>query len=277
MITTDLIGGLGNQLFQVFNLISYCLDTDNIYVLEKIESSPSVCGNRLVYWETIFKGIEHNCKKYKFRLPVWREPKHNYNPIPIFQPTQHVKIAGYFQSYKYFDHNIEKIEEILSLNELSKNIKKEKCMDYDNIISMHFRLGDYVKLQNCHPIMPIEYYIKSLRKIIQYTNKTNWKVLYYNEKEDEEAVQNKIEKIKEEFPEIEYIRCDYEMADWEQMLQMSLCKHNIIANSTFSWWGAYLNNNEYNMVMYPSIWFGPELNDKNVEDLFQDSWNKIEI
>ena len=64
------------------------------------------------------------------------------------------------------------------------------------------------------------------------------------------------------------------------MLTMSLCQHHIIANSTFSWWGAYfgyalVNNNK--LVYYPSIWFGSGLGDKKMDDLFPEGWKKINI
>jgi hypothetical protein len=64
------------------------------------------------------------------------------------------------------------------------------------------------------------------------------------------------------------------LEDWEQMLLMSLCNHNIIANSTFSWWGAYLNDNPGKIVCYPEHWFMPEVK-KDVTDLFEEDWIKI--
>jgi len=59
------------------------------------------------------------------------------------------------------------------------------------------------------------------------------------------------------------------------MISMSCCTHNIIANSTFSWWSAYLNENNDKIVCYPSLWFGNELQNKDTCDLFLDNWKKI--
>ena len=64
------------------------------------------------------------------------------------------------------------------------------------------------------------------------------------------------------------------IADWQQMLLMSVCDHNIIANSTFSWWGAYFNANPEKVVCYPSVWFGPGVS-HDTRDMFPESWTKV--
>jgi hypothetical protein len=75
---------------------------------------------------------------------------------------------------------------------------------------------------------------------------------------------------------MKFIRVNPHLDDWEQMLLMSLCEHNIIANSTFSWWGAYLNSNVEKIVCYPDQWFSPKAN-KDTSDLFLEDWVKIPL
>ena len=68
----------------------------------------------------------------------------------------------------------------------------------------------------------------------------------------------------------------FQLTDWEELLLMSCCQHNIIANSSFSWWGAYLSNNPIQITCYPSKWFGPLLTNKNdTSDLFPPTWSCI--
>jgi hypothetical protein len=75
----------------------------------------------------------------------------------------------------------------------------------------------------------------------------------------------------------EYILVDnHGLEDWEQMILMSLCDHHIIANSTFSWWGAYFNSNPNKIVYCPSVWFGPGYQDKNTVDLYPTTWKIVE-
>ena len=72
----------------------------------------------------------------------------------------------------------------------------------------------------------------------------------------------------------EFIKVSDEYHDWEQLLIMSVCDHNIIANSSYSWWGAYLNENKNKTVMYPEKWFGKKMQQHNLCDLFPLTWNK---
>lgn len=274
MITTEVMGGLGNQLFQIFNLISYCLDHNNIFVLEKRESLRGPIRNYNVYWDSVFKNIHKHCKKSKFNFPVIRENSFTFARIPEIPLNKHVKFFGYFQSYKYFQHNFEKINDLLDFPSQKKEILENNPLDYENMISIHFRIGDYAQLQGYHPLMTPEYYMRCIDYIIQKSNRTDWKFLVFCEKNDLHIVDSSLSIIKQKHPEINFIICNHELKDWQQMLQMSLCKHNIIANSSFSWWAAYFNSDKEKIVCYPSIWFGEKVNN-NTKDLLPHDWIKI--
>ena len=77
------------------------------------------------------------------------------------------------------------------------------------------------------------------------------------------------------FPQYTFTRASNLLADWEQLLLMGCCSHNIIANSSFSWWGAFFNSNKEKIVCYPSVWFGATVG-HNTSDLCPPSWAKIE-
>ena len=276
MITTEVMGGLGNQLFQIFNLISYCLDHNNIFVLEKHESLRGPIRNYNVYWDSIFQNIDKHCKKTKFNFPVIREKGFTFARIPEIPLNKHVKLFGYFQSYKYFQHNFEKINDLLDFPSKRKQILENNPLDYENMISIHFRIGDYAQLQGYHPLMTPEYYMRCIDYIIQKSNRTDWKFLVFCEKDDLHIVELSLSIIKQKHPGTKFIICNHELQDWQQMFQMSLCKHNIIANSSFSWWAAYLNSEKEKIVCYPSIWFGKKVNN-NTKDLLPHDWIEIGV
>jgi hypothetical protein len=147
-------------------------------------------------------------------------------------------------------------------------------MNVEESISMHFRLGDYKKHPNVYYILDSNYYKHAISHILDKQTNKNAIIYYFCEDADLSDVENTIQILKNDFPLLSFVRADPLLEDWEQMLLMSLCSHNIIANSTFSWWGAYLNNNTNKIVCYPEKWFKPEAK-LNTCNLFPNDWISI--
>ena len=279
MITCNLMGGLGNQIFQIFATISYAIKTRNNFkflALEKLgEGSTTV---RYTFWEKFFS----NLKPFLiYNLPNVQCIKENgfpYNELPVEKMiNKDIIISGYFQSYKYFEPNypiicrligLEKMKETL-LNKLNLQVK-----DLENYVSLHFRLGDYKKLQDFHPLATYEYYERSLNYIKKCKPNIDLNIMYFCEEEDIEDVLIKINKLKEVFPNYNFNRGDKTLEDWEQMILMSCLHDNIIANSSFSWWAAYFNSWNDKIICYPSVWFG-ESSNIDTKDLCPPQWIKI--
>jgi len=191
-------------------------------------------------------------------------------------------LYGYFQSYKYFNHQSDKIINILKIREKQIAIKERNERYFNKkTIALHFRIGDYIlpMHKNAHPLMPITYYEKAIRQIIEKTKIDKLNIIYFCEKKDNERVQKiSITVLQKKFPNITFVKASDELDDWEQMLLMSCCDHNIIANSSFSWWGAYFNTSREKIVCYPSVWFGSKyLETHDTRDLCPPEWISIEM
>ena len=273
VIICDPIGGLGNQLFQIANTISLAIDNKADWVIHKRKIGTMYAfGNRDVYWDNLFKNINaihvdmNKGKKYI-------EPKFSFQKIiPDLSLTRTV-LCGYFQSYKYFQHNKDIIFKLLindailyESQKVMENIKLQFSKN-DNkefqCVSLHVRRGDYIKHPTVHKILPLDYYINTISKFDMSTT------LFLIFSDD-------IEWCKENITKLCANNILVKNADYVDLLIMSLCDHNIIANSSYSWWGAYLNNNEQKQVYYPSKWFnrdGPQ----DTQDLCPDDWNCIEV
>jgi hypothetical protein len=208
---------------------------------------------------------------------LYREENHHYKEIPSFQSS--AILYGYFQSPQYFVNEYNAIIEKIGLRKQQEEIGEKYKSVYFNterpIISCHFRRGDYIKYPQQHPILPVTYYKKAFSMLdtsIQY------RVLYFCEVDDKGIIMIEyIEPLKKKYPSFEFVWVDSQAADWEQMLIMSLCSIFVIANSSFSWWGAYFSNITGKRVLYPALWFGPALKGHNLKDLFPDSWERIEF
>ena len=292
MLTCNLMGGLGNQLFQIFTVISYSIKYKHMFKFinsEFLGSGQTI--RRKTYWNSfLFRLSGFLMKTYPHFDVIYKQDKFSFEEIPrgYLKETHNsntnnstnILLHGYFQSYKYFQENINTIYRILNIDELKIDVLDEVIKKYhtndflEKSVSMHFRLGDYKKVPDCHPIMSIEYYKKSLQYIVTKLEYLP-NVLYFCEDHDIKDVNETIQVLKSDFPTVEFERASNELDDWKQMLLMSCCNHNIIANSSFSWWGAYLNKNPDKIVCYPSIWFGPKMEKNDLRDLFPAEWNKI--
>ena len=287
MISCKLAGGLGNQLFQIFTTIAYALKYSKPFFFlnnQQLGDGSNGITIRYTYWETFLSSLKPFLKNIDSipQLMFIRETNFNYNKLPeIFEKNISSLLVGYFQSPKYFNRYKETICKMLKLD-FKKFILKNKIrvltdvLHSNNIIiSMHFRIGDYKKYPHIYPILSKQYYHNSLLYIENEITLENTTVIYICENEDVTEVEYIIQRLKIQFPLINFERANPLLDDWEQLLLMSLCHHNIIANSTFSWWGAYLNDNlENNIVCYPEQWFMPESN-KDVSDLFLEYWKPI--
>lgn len=272
MITCHLMGGLGNQLFQIFTTISLAIQTNQPFYFLNLEKLDG--GKRHTYWDTLLiclkPFLRENIHPNSFFL---RETCFHYNSLQIDNRPSTV-LYGYFQSYKYFNSCRQTICKMLQIETKKQQLLNKLSIPFVNAVSCHFRLGDYKKLAHIYPILDESYYMNAL-SLVSSQDKSIKTILYFcEEKEMVEVETSVIPFLRESFKDLDFVKCPSGLQDWEQMLLMSCCQHNIIANSTFSWWGAYLNENKSKQVCYPAKWFQEEAK-FNIQDLCPPSWVSI--
>lgn len=310
MITATIMGGLGNQLFQIFAVIAGALRNHDTFFFMRQHELPGPPGHpRYTHWTTLLRGLgryitpSNDTTERMFQsLPRWDEIGFQYTALPMgtVKYTKPLRIHGYFQSEKYFADKYTEICDMLQLREQQTWIKKlyeneTWSGDYSDgnpaqtrreLVSMHFRIGDYLLYTHLHPVMTVDYYYRAISHIIATASSaTSFSFLVFYEQRDKEAVLKHISELKHRFAtdvdgsaygrDIQFHFVRDTIADWQQMLIMSVCDHNIIANSTFSWWGAYFNANPKKVVCYPSVWFGPGAS-HDTRDLCPESWANVD-
>jgi len=281
MITCNLMGGLGNQLFQIFTTISYSIKTNNPFVFLNIyKLGGGVTTIRYTYWNSFLKNLNRFLiNEIPLGTMVIRENGFTYNDFPINRiMNKNIILYGYFQSYKYFENSYITICRMIGLENMKKKLldKIDTNIDYLNAVSIHFRIGDYKKMQEYHPLATYNYYERALLYIKQKNSNTNYNIIYFCEEDDIIDVLEIINKLSIKFPEVIFVRGEKLLEDWEQLLLMSICHHNIIANSSYSWWAAYFNSNSDKIVCYPSVWFGDNVKN-DIKDLCPPNWVKIPV
>lgn len=273
-----LTGGLGNQMFiyafylamkkrfpsirlDMSEIVVYKLhngyELNNIFNIE-------IDGFRInkilkkIYIYLLFKKVKEHCENKYFPEPYTKQ----YSWPNIYY-------KGYFQSELFFEEIITEVCKAYTfdLSKLNKRTRScamliNKCQ---NSVSIHIRRGDFFIPKNIKEygnICTDEYY----RKAVHIIEKNIPNPEYFIFSDDINWVQENLK-----LPQGTYVDWNKDLDSWQDMFLMSECKHNIIANSSFSWWGAWLNKFEKKIVIAPSKWF----NTKATPNIHPVSWTII--
>lgn len=284
MIAIELIGGLGNQMFQYaaakalalhhnedilidkrlfasYELHNYSLNHFNIKALfleEKIVFNPSFSDR--------VKAVISGKKIFK----KYQEDDLSYDESFFKTPHRNIYLKGYFQSEKYF---IRYEDQIRKEFEITAPLKQQtfdmlNVIGSVNSVSLHIRRGDYVtnsEANAVHGTCDLNYYHRAIDSI----NKKIENAVFFIFSDDIDWAKQNLKTINKTY----FVDFNDASTNYEDIKLMSNCKHNIIANSSFSWWGAWLNLNKGKIVIAPKKWFNTDAH--NSKDILPESWLKI--
>lgn len=253
MITFSQIGNygrLGNQIFQLAAVVGIARKLGYDPKLPKDFDVPRVFDlpqNLLVD------------RSETLGLPQVRERWFHLDE-QLFDLPDNIDIIGYLQAEKYFKHAESEVRKLLTFrNEIQEQADRLFPKVDAETVSIHVRRGDYVDLQALHPLCTPEYYQKSINEFI---DKNYYFIIFSDD----------IIYCKDFFGEQENILYLDNTDPFIDLCLMSMCDHNIIANSSFSWWAAWLNKNKTKKIIAPKQWFGPGYINNITKDLYCSDW-----
>jgi hypothetical protein len=286
MIAVQLKGGLGNQIFQyalgrrlsidnhcslTFDARSYKYDRLRKFALSQFKCSINLMSPFAFPLQGPFRHLNSPYKRLinNNALKVFNESTFSFQPH-ILECGDGTYLAGYWQSEKYFlpirDILLNDLQLSIPLQNDDQRLSEE--ISQNNSVSIHVRRGDYLtdsKTNSYHGLCDISWYQRAILKVINETNPSK----FYIFSDDYEWVKSNLrlnlptEFIKPKSPGNEAI----------DLHLMSLCKHNIIANSSFSWWAAWLNQNPNKHIVAPKNWFANAPH--NTSSLIPSSWIQL--
>lgn len=294
MVVVQLTGGLGNQLFQYAAAKALSLHHEtgllldvSAFLREELPDLEVPRDFELYNFEGVtektINAVELaadkqfsflNEKRFERLLPknkrgVYKEPFYHFDP-GFFNSRHAVFLKGHWQSFKYFNKYKSEIITALQLKKsvISNVLETAAANSNEGVVSVHIRRGDYLRkpvILEWHGIMDKAYYAEAFEQIAKKA--TIRKVLYFSD--EPEWVASELLPL---MPG-EIISSKIAATQYEDFHLMQHCAHNIIANSTFSWWAAYLNTSPGKIVIAPKRWFNKA--PCNTKDLIPESWIRI--
>lgn len=287
--------GLGNQMFQYAFILNYKLKGEEIYFdlspcrhskkhnSYELERIFGIDMKEVSFWDkfkligpsfyistreiTLLKLMNKiiqkiigekftiNSKNYIFEKEHDKENNFNPNYLELVGDKY---ISGYFNSWKYFENIKEEIKKLFAFPKIldsdKNNFEALNKIKNTESISIHVRRGDYIgsNLDVCD----LDYYKQGVYKVLDELRKRSIvdnNINFFIFSDDIPWCRENFQFINNH--KVWYIDWNKEQNSYKDMQLMSQCKHNIIPNSTFSWWGAYLNQNENKIVIVPEYWF----------------------
>lgn len=293
MKIVNILGGLGNQMFQyalALALQYQCKDKSEVridllafngypihngYELKRIFNveipEATISEVMKVAYPYLNYRIWQLCRLLPKRSTMKYEWKSMAYDESVLTDTRDRYLIGYWQTERYFRSIRNEILKAFAFPSFTSNSQNEtlsKELQQRRSIAVHIRRGDYLKISNTSGICTIDYY----KKAIAYIQESSSPELFAIFSDD-------IDWCMEQFGAI-IGNADTRFVNWNKgkesfrdMQLMSLCKHNIIANSSFSWWGAWLNQNPDKIVIAPSRW----MNSEGWSEIIPEDWITIQV
>ena len=255
------LGQLGNQMFQYAALKGIATNRNYSFIVPCYpDPVVDALGNHLR--TEIFDAFElRDCSHGTVQTETYiQEPGFEYSEAFMEQCPDDVSLVGFFQTEKYFKNIADEVREDFSFKDEIENPCKEMMQAVDKPIALHIRRGDFLTNNANHNNLTLDYYSTALgkfeddRNVIIFSDDTEWC------------------KQQELFSGDRFLVSESGNS-YVDMCLMSMCSDFIIANSTFSWWGAWLANK--GTVIAPEKWFGPNNAHLDTSDLYPEHWNVI--
>lgn len=252
------MGGLGNQLFQAAHALAQGWKHNREVVFVPNSYTPGQGRNAVNYVDNIFKNLKFIDEFLDYTIV----DEGVFDYVGVEPAEGNTAFTGYYQSTKNWFGYDDKIREIFQpdLGLVDYYYQKYPQLKEPNTLSLHVRRSEYLVLPETHPTITIEYIKEALKAIGEYST-----VFVFSD--DPKWVKDNLD-----FPSVVFVN---EYADFYELWLMGLCKNHIMSNSTFSWWGTFLNKNLDKKVIVPSVWFGPK--GPNAKDIYESNWTTIPV
>lgn len=267
MVSSNLIGRTGNSMFQIAASIGYAREYGYQWAVQSRPHNDESAIHRVFpnLPKTNERGVmlqEHPSKICSQHGTHYDECHFNYHDLP--NKGDSVFLSGFWQSWKYFEHCQDEVKKVFALPHVA---------GYEDYVSIHVRRGDYVQHVGSFPPVTTFYIDQAIWEIEKTLGEGKPNLIFFSDD---------IEWCKEFYGKYDRVEFSEGRNELEDLSLMASCGHHIIANSTFSWWGAYLGHNPDRIVISPSCergqWFGLESGVKqDCVDLLPPEWIQIKF